>query len=147
MHKKHIVTLTDDERSMLKKTVSNRSPNSSVALNAQILLAADTNGPSLTDEVISATYHSSAITVRRIRQKFVLQGLDIALKGLPRGPQKRRIKIDGDVEAHLFQLACSEAPEGYAGWTLRLLADKAVELNYVESISHEAVRLVLKKTK
>ena len=125
-----------------------RSPKSSVVLNAQILLAADAEGGGgQTDEQIAGTYHASEITVRRIRQKFVLHGLGVALKGLPRGPQKRRVKIDGDVEARLSKLACSEAPKGYDNWTLRLLADKAVELGYVESISHEGVRQALKKTR
>lgn len=147
MNKKYIVTLTEKEQLALKETISKRSPKSSVVLNAQILLAADTNGSNLTDTKIAETYHASAVTVQRIREKFVLQGVETALKGLPRGPQSKTIKIDGEVEAHLIQLACSEAPDGYDKWTLRLLADKAVELNYVDSISHEGVRLALKKTK
>ena len=73
--------------------------------------------------------------------------MSIALNGLKRGPQKSRLKIDGDVEAHIVQIACSEVPDGYNKWTLRLLADKAVELEVVPSISHESVRQVLKKTK
>ena len=76
-----------------------------------------------------------------------MHGLSVALKGLKRGPQKSRIKIDGDVEAHIVQLACSEVPDGYNKWTLRLLADKAVELEIIPEISHESVRQVLKKTK
>lgn len=147
MNKKYIVTLTEAEREMLKETISRRSPKSSVVLNAQILLAADTCESNLPDVAISGRYHVSPVTVQRIREKFVLHGVEIALNGLPRGPHSRTIKIDGDVEAHLAQLSCSEVPEGYNKWTLRLLADKAVELNYVESISHEGVRLALKKTK
>jgi len=147
MNKKYIVTLTPVEQGLLKETISRRSPKSSVVLNAQILLAADTNELNLPDASISERYHVSPVTVQRIREKFVLHGLETALNGLPRGPQSRTIKIDGDVEAHLAQLSCSKVPEGYNKWTLRLLADKAVELNYVESISHEGVRLALKKTK
>ena len=149
MNKKYIVTLTEVERETLKETISRRSPKSSVVLNAQILLAADagTGGPKLSDAGISERYHASPVTVQRIREKFVLHGMETALNGLPRGPQTKTIKIDGDVEAHLARLSCSEAPEGYDKWTLRLLADKAVELNYVGSISHEGVRLALKKTK
>ena len=78
---------------------------------------------------------------------MLTHGLQIALNGLPRGPQRKRIKIDGDVEAHIVKLACSEEPKGYNKWTLRLLADKAVELEIIDSISHESVRQVLKKTK
>jgi transposase len=147
MNKKYIVSLTEDEQSLLKEKISKRSPKSSVVLNAQILLAADANGANLSDVKIAETYHVSPVTIQRIREKFVLHGIEIALNGLPRGPQSFRIKIDGDVEAHLAQLACSEAPEGYERWTLRLLADEAVRLNYVGSISHEGVRQVLKKTK
>lgn len=146
MNKKYIVTLTPVEQGLLKETISRRSPKSSVVLNAQILLAADINGADMTDTKIAETYHASPVTVQRIREKFVLHGVETALNGLPRGPQSRTIKIDGDVEAHLAQLSCSDVPEGYNKWTLRLLADKAVELNYVESISHEGVRLALKKT-
>ncbi len=147
MNKKYIVTLTAPERELLKATISHRSPKSSVVLNAQILLAADTCELNLPDATISERYHVSPSTVQRIREKFVLHGVETALKGLPRGPQSRTIKIDGDVEAHLAQLSCSEAPDGYDKWTLRLLADKVVELNYIASISHEGVRLALKKTK
>lgn len=143
MNKKYVVTLNETERSMLKGLIHKRKGK--VVVNAQILLGADTLGWNLGDSTLGATYHVSATTVQRVREKFVLHGLDIALHGLPRGPQCPRIKIDGDVEAHLSQLACSEAPEGYNRWTLRLLADKVVELKIVESLSHESVRQVLKK--
>lgn len=145
MNKKYIVTLTASEIEMLKELISKRSSKSSVVLNAQILLAADANNENLTDKVIAQRYHVKPLRVQRIRQKFVLYGLQIALNGLKRGPQKSRLKIDGDVEAHIVQLACSEVPDGYNKWTLRLLADKAVELEYITSISHESVRQVLKK--
>lgn len=147
MNKKYIVTLTAIERDSLKEMISRRSPKSSVVINAQILLAADTLESNLPDAAISERYHVSPVTVQRIREKFVLHGVETALNGLPRGPRSRTIKIDGDVEAHLAQLSCSEAPEGYEKWTLRLLADKLVELKHVESISPEGVRLALKKTK
>jgi hypothetical protein len=114
-------------------------------LNAQILLGADTGGLALSDPEIVRSYHVSGTTVQRIREKFVLQGLDIALKGLPRGPHTRHIKIDGEVEAQLARLVCSQVPAGYTRWTLQLLADKMVELQYVDSLSHESARQVLKK--
>jgi len=147
MNKKYIVNLSERERSELRGLISSRSSKSSVVINAQILLASDEGTANLKDADIVNRYHVSPKTVQRIREKFVLHGLQIALKGLPRGPQRKRIKIDGDVEAHLVQLACSEEPEGYNKWTFRLLADKAVELKIVSSISHESVRQVLKKTK
>ena len=147
MNKKYRVTLEKAEQSMLNELISKRVSTSSIVLNAQILLASDENGLGLTDEEISKRYHRKKVTIQRIREKFVVHGIDIALKGLPRGPQKKRLKIDGDVEAHLVKLACSESPSGYNEWSLRLLADKAVELEYVPSISHESVRQVLKKMK
>lgn len=147
MNKKYIVSLNEDEQSQLKAIIGRRSPKSSIVLNAQILLAADTNGANMADPRIAETYHVSPVTVQRIREKFVLQGTEVALNGLKKGPKLKPIKIDGDVQAHLARLSCSEAPEGYNEWTLRLLADKAVQLNYVQSISHEGVRQALKKTK
>lgn len=147
MNKKYIVSLSEDEQMQLKAIIGRRSPKSSIVLNSQILLAADTNGANMTDPKIAETYHVSPVTVQRIREKFVLQGTEVALNGLKKGPKLKPIKIDGDVQAHLARLSCSEAPEGYTEWTLRLLADKAVQLNYVQSISHEGVRLALKKTK
>jgi len=147
MNKKYIVTLTEAEIESLRKMISTRSSKSSVVLNAQILLAANANKENLTDTVIAERYHVKSLRVQRVRQKFVLHGLSIALNGLKRGPQKSRLKIDGDVEAHIVQIACSEVPDGHNKWTLRLLADKAVELEVVPEISHESVRQVLKKMK
>lgn len=147
MNKKYLVSLSPEEQSELKSLIQARKIKASAVLNAQILLSCDKNGADSTDEVVAKTYHVSPVTVQRVREKFVLHGLQIALRGLPRGPKNKAVKIDGEVEAHLVQLACSEAPEGHNRWTLRLLADKIVELQHVESISHEGVRQVLKKTK
>lgn len=146
MNKKYIVTLTVEEQKELESLIQARKAKASVILNAQILLSCDKNGPNSPDEMVANTYHASPVTVQRIREKFVLHGLQIALRGLPRGPKNKQVKIDGEVEAHLLQLACSGAPAGHKRWTLRLLADRAVELNHVASISHEGVRQVLKKT-
>ncbi len=88
----------------------------------------------------------SAMKIHRIKQRFVEEGLDVALHGR-KGERVYKRKADGDFEAHLVALSCSEPPEGYAQWSLRLLADQVVELGYIEKISHETVRRVLKKTK
>ena len=146
MNKKYIVNLSPEEQGALKRLIQVRKIKASAILNAQILLCCDKIGPNSPDELAAKTYHVSPVTVQRVREKFVLHGLQIALRGLPRGPQNKQVKIDGEVEAHLVQLACSETPAGYNRWTLRLLADKVVELKHVESISHEGVRQVLKKT-
>jgi transposase len=110
---------------------------------AQILLKADRRC-GWKDERIREAFGVSVRTVERVRERFVEEGLETTLDPprKPRAPQK----IDGDVEARLVTLACSAPPDGRQRWTLRLLADKLVELDVVESISHEAVRLTLKKT-
>jgi hypothetical protein len=83
--------------------------------------------------------------IDRVKKRFITQGLDVALDG-KKSDRVYEKKADGDFEAHLIALSCSNPPEGYARWSLRLLADRAVELNYIDNISHETVRRVLKKT-
>ena len=83
--------------------------------------------------------------IDRVKKRFVVDGLDVALNGR-KGSRVYKRKVDGELEAHLIALSCSEPPEGFARWSLRLLADKAVELDYIEQISHETVRRILKKT-
>ena len=90
--------------------------------------------------------NASMRKIDRVKKRFVEEGLDVALNGR-KGSRIYAKKSDGDFEAHLIALSCSEPPEGFARWSLRLLADKVVELDYIGSISHEAVRRVLKKTK
>jgi transposase len=116
-------------------------------LHARILLKADQDqeAAAWSDEAISEALEVHATTVARVRQRFVEQGLDAALRPKPTTRQYER-KLDGAAEAHLIALACGPAPEGRAQWTLRLLADKLVELEHVGSVSHETVRRTLKKT-
>jgi len=83
--------------------------------------------------------------IDRVKKRFVVDGLDVALNGR-KGSRVYTKKADGDFEAHLIALSCSEPPEGFSRWSLRLLADKVVELDYIDSISHESIRRVLKKT-
>lgn len=146
VNKKYLVSLSPEEQDELKSLIHARKIKASAILNAQILLFCDKNGANGTDELAAKTYHVSPVTVQRVREKFVLHGMQIALRGFPKGPKNKAVKIDGEVEAHLIQLACSEAPAGHNRWTLRLLADKIVELGHLESISHEGVRQALKKT-
>lgn len=111
---------------------------------AYVLLAADTSeGMSLTDRELHNNYSVSVSSIERLRERFVREGFDVALYGRP-VHRFKAIKIDGDAEAHLIALACSEAPDGYDRWSLRLLADTMVELDYIDSISHESVRQKLK---
>jgi len=147
MNKKYIVTLTDEERAALQAMIAVGKRAARTLAHARILLKADAQrtGPAWEDAAISAAVEVSPATVQRVRQLFVEEGLSAALAPRPR----RRTHVplvDGAAEAQLVTLACSQAPAGAGRWTLRLLADKMVELAYVEHVSHETVRQVLKKT-
>jgi len=142
------VTLTQEEHETCKKLLSKGSHSSHQYRNACILINTDEgpHGQKLSNEQIAQVLQINPKTVERVKQRFVEEGFDECLDRKPY-PKKGPKKADGDFEAHLVALICSEAPEGYARWSLRMLADKMVELNYTDSISHETVRQVLKKTK
>ncbi len=145
---KYRVTLSEEERSSLRSIVTSGRHNSQKVLNALILLACDTGehqDNKKSNQEISDILPVSMKKIDRVKKRFVEQGLDAALDK-QKGTRQYHKKVDGDAEAHLIALSCSEPPEGHARWTLRLLANKVVELGYVESISHETVRNVLKKT-
>ena len=145
--KKYKVTLTEEERSELITLTSKGSHRSQKVLNALILLNCD-EGEFQDDrsinEVVASVLQISMKKIDRVKKRFVEEGFDIALNGR-KGERVYAKKADGDFEAHLVALSCSEPPEGFARWSLRLLADRVVELNYIDSISHETVRRVLKK--
>ena len=146
--KKFIVTLTEEERNLLTGLTSKGKHRSQKVLNALILLACDEGEYQRNrskNEEISRVLNTSMRKIDRVKKRFVLDGLNVALHGR-KGSRVYVKKADGDFEAHLVALSCSKPPEGFARWTLRLLADKAVELDYIDSISHETVRRVLKKT-
>jgi len=146
--KKYIIKLSREERDTLKKiTTSGRGP-ARMFIRARILLKADQgdHGLSWSDEQISDALDVTVQTIERVRKQFVEEGFDAVLSRRQYTQKVSRKKIDGNVEAHLIALSCSEPPKGYVRWTLRLLADKIVELGYIESISHEAIRQTLKKT-
>jgi Homeodomain-like domain len=144
--KKYVVTLTEEERAALDALLRKGKAAARKLTHARILLKADVSsgGPGWRDEAISAALEVSTGTVQRIRQLFVEAGLEAALNRRP-AAQPRPWKLDGVGEAHLIALTCSEPPAGQARWTLRLLAAQMVELAYVDSLSHETVRHVLKK--
>ena len=147
--KKYIVTLSEEERKALSDLIAKGKQRSQKILNALILLGCDESAYQTersTNEEISRVLHISMRKIDRVKKRFVEEGLDAALDK-KMGNRIYAKKTDGDFEAHLVALSCSEPPEGFARWSLRLLADKVVELNYVDSISHETVRRILKKTK
>ena len=143
MNKKYIVDLSDQERSTLRQLVRSGKHSARRIRWAQALLKADAGW---TDRKISEALDIGIRPVQRIRQRFVEEGIEVALGARSRKPRPYRRKLDGRQEAHLIALACSEAPEGQTWGTLRMLADRMVELCYVDSVSHETVRRVLKKT-
>ena len=147
--KKYIVTLTEDEREALGKLVFKGKHKSQNILNALILLGCDEGEfqtSRSTNEEMARVLNISMKKIDRVKKRFVEEGLNVALNGR-KGSRIYTKKVDGDFEAHLVALSCSKPPEGFARWSLRLLADKVVELNYIDSVSHETVRRVLKKTK
>jgi transposase len=145
--KRYIVSLTNDERQTLEQLTKKDKAAAAKINHARILLKADINHQNggWTDQAISDAFNLSTRTIERVRQRFVEEGLDKALTPRQRHSLKLR-KLDGEAEAYLVSIACSSAPAGYSRWTLRLLADQMVVLGYIESISHETVRQVLKKT-
>lgn len=145
--KKYRVKLTEDEREDLKQLISKGKAAARKMTHAQILMHADENAAagSLKDVGIAKALHISHLTVERVRKRFVEEGIESALN--PKVQARRRAKkLDGEAEAFLVATACSSAPEGYKDWTLKLLADKLVECEIVDSISGETVRKTLKKT-
>ena len=140
MNKKYVVKLTEEERQRLEALVSQGKAAARKISRAWILLKADEG---LRDEAIAAARHVGTATVGRTRQRFVEENLGALNEHARPGAQR---KLTGKQEAHVIAVACTPAPEGHAQWTLRLLADKVVELGLADAIAHETVRQVLKKT-
>src|SRR5919199_4666831 len=145
MNKKYRVRLTDEERNHLEKLVRKGKAHARKLTYARILLKADEDGPAWTDQRIADAFEVSVATVARERKRYCEEGLEIALMPKKPGLPRRRV-LDGRAEAHLIALACSDPPEGRERWSMRLLADRMVELGYVDAVSYETVRRTLKKT-
>lgn len=147
MRKKYFVTLTDAQRQELGELVSTGQGAARLLAHARLLLKADRGpgGPAWQDEAIAVAIEVSTATVERVRKQFATQGLEAALRRRPARRYKPR-KLDGAQEARLVAVACGAPPEGQARWSLRLLADKLVQLEVVDAISYESVRRTLKKT-
>jgi transposase len=145
--KKYRVTLTAQERQDLEALVSKGKAAARTITRARVLLKADASevGPAWTDERIQDALDVGLVTVYRIRQSFVEDGLQATLRPKKTNREYRR-KLDGEQEAHLIALACGKPPPGRARWTLRLLAERFVDLGHVEEVCPETVRQTLKKT-
>jgi transposase len=148
MSKTHVVMLTESQQTSLRRRVAVGNAPARDLLHARILLKADAGpyGPAWTDAAISTAVEVSTSTIERVRTRFVEQGLEAAIRRRPPRREYRR-KLDGEQEAHLVAVACTPPPVGRRRWTLRLLADKLVELRYIDGVSHETVRQVLKKNR
>jgi Homeodomain-like domain len=146
MYKKYVVRLTDQQRGKLETLVRRGRAHARKLLYARILLKADAHGPDRwTDERIAEALEVCTATVARERRRFCEDGLEVALMPKKPGRPRRRV-LDGRAEAHLIALSCSDPPEGREHWSMRLLADRMVELGHVDRVSHETVRRTLKKT-
>lgn len=144
---KYQVVLTESEKKKLKKIISKGKSSAKEIMHANVLLALDeSSGKRLGEHDVAGQFHIHFQTVHTVKKTFATQGLDAAIGRKPRTSPPVPAKITGDVEARIIALSCSEPPEGRTKWTLRLLADKVVELEIIDSISYVSVSQVLKKT-
>lgn len=146
--KKYIVKLTWKERDELSEIICKGSHRSQKVLNALILLNCDEGScqdDRIKNEDIARVLKVSMRKIDRQKKRFVESGLEIALD-TSKGQREYKRKVDGDFEAHLIAVSCSSPPEGHGKWSLRLLADKMVEMEYIDQVSHETIRQILKKT-
>jgi len=146
MQKKYIVRLSDEERVLLRVVVKKLKGTSQKVLRAQVLLKADADGPAWTDSRIAEAFGCRRQTVEMIRQRLVEVGFHETLEGKKRAKPPVEKLLNGEQEAKIIATRLGPPPKGYANWTLRLLARKVVELEIVQSVSHETVRRTLKKT-
>jgi len=146
MPKKYLVRLSDTERHHLQAVIKKLQGTAQKVRRAQILLKADANGPSWTDQRIAEAYACRINTVEKLRQRFVEEGFDRALDGRKREAPPTPRLLDGEQEARIIAMRLGSPPPGYGRWSLRLLAGQVVELGIVSAISHETVRKLIKKT-
>ena len=146
MEKKYIVRLTDGERETLRDVIKRLKGSAQKVRRAQILLKADVDGPAWTDQRIAEAFGCRRQTVENVRQRLVTEGFEVALNGKRPDMPPRAPLLDGQQQAKVIALRLGPPPKGFANWSLRLLAEKVVELSIVESISHETIRRTLKKT-
>jgi len=147
MDKKYVVRLSDEERSQLQEIVAKLKGTSQKVRRAQMLLKADANGPNWTDARVADAFGCRTRTMEKLRKRLVTEGFDAAVNRKQRETPPVAKKLDGEQEAKIIATRLGPPPKGFANWSLRLLADKVVELEIVDAISYETVRGVLKKTR
>ena len=144
---KYVIELSNQEKIRLMEIVKKGNSPARIILRANILLASDKqNDRYMTVSEIANAYRTTPTTVQTVRTSYCKKGLEATINRKKRETPPIPAKVTGEVEAHIIALACGQPPEGYSRWTLRLLADKTVELGYIESISHVTVSTILKKT-
>jgi transposase len=146
MNKKYVVRLSDEERGVCQGIIKNLKGTSQKVRRAQILLKADADGPGWSDARIAEAFDCRVQTIENLRKRLVTEGFDQSLDRKKRQEPPTACKLDGEAEAKLIAMRLGKPPAGYGHWTLHLLADEMVALEVVDSISHETVRQVLKKT-
>ena len=143
--KKYIVRLSNEEKSILEEVIKKLKGGSQKAMRARILLKADVNGPNWDDKKIAEAYGCQVRTIENVRKRLVTEGFEVTLNGkCPLKPSQKKL-LSGEQEAQLIAMRLGPPPAGYGSWTLRLQKDQMIELEIVETISHETVRQTLKK--
>ena len=144
---KYVIELSAEEKAKLTEIVTKGNSPARTILRANILLASDRQSEKyMTVSETAKAYHTTPTTVQNVRASYCRKGLEATIHRKKRETPPVPAKVTGEVEAHVIALACGEPPEGYAKWTLQLLANKTVELGYIDSISHTTIRTILKKT-
>ena len=143
---KYIIELNETERKILMDIVKKGNSPARTIMRANILLASDRGNKYMTVAEIADTFNTTPTTVHNVRTSYVNRGLEATINRKKRETPPVPAKVTGDIEARIIALACGEPPEGYSRWSVRLIAEKCVELNYIDSISHMTVSRILKKT-
>jgi len=146
MQKKYVVRLTEQERKILRDLIRGLKGSSMKVRRAQILLKCDANGPNWPDQQVADAFDCRTKTIENIRQRLVIEGFNETLHGRKLEVPRRAKVLDGEQEAQIIALRLGKPPKGFSNWSLRLLAEKVVELGIVEKVSHETLRKTLKKT-
>lgn len=146
--KKHSIQLSKEQRDQVEQLIRKGTAPARHILHAQVLLKAESgeNGPNWSNRQIQEAFGVGEVTIWRIRRRFLDHGLTDAIERRPQPERPQKRKIDGEQEAYLIALACGKPPEGRERWTMRLLADKLIQLGYVDQVSHKTVWVTLKKT-